>query len=75
MYNVHEAKSSLSKLLARVEAGDEVVIARNGRPVARLVPYTAPRRRQPGRLAGRLVMTPDFDETPPGVITEFEEGR
>jgi len=39
--NVHEAKSSLSRLLARVEAGEEVVIARAGRPVARLVPVAA----------------------------------
>ena len=46
--NVHEAKTTLSALLAQVEAGEEVVIARNGRPVARLVAVPAPTRREPG---------------------------
>ena len=41
--NVHEAKTHLSRLLQRIEAGEEIVIARAGRPVARLVPYGAPR--------------------------------
>lgn len=40
--NVHEAKTTLSRLLARVEAGEEIVIARGGKPIARLVPYTTP---------------------------------
>lgn len=40
--NVHEAKTNLSKLLARVEAGEEIVIARGGKPIARLEPFTAP---------------------------------
>ena len=48
--NVHEAKTTLSALLARVEAGEDVVIARNGRPVARLVAVPAPTRREPGIL-------------------------
>ena len=39
--NVHEAKTNLSRLLAQVEAGEDVVIARNGKPVARLVEYKA----------------------------------
>jgi len=43
-YNVHEAKSSLSKLLERVEEGEEVVIARHGTPVARLVPVVRKKR-------------------------------
>lgn len=46
--NVHEAKTTLSALLAQVEAGEDVVIARNGRPVARLVAVPAPTRREPG---------------------------
>ncbi|WP_203337448.1 type II toxin-antitoxin system Phd/YefM family antitoxin [Nocardioides limicola] len=41
--NVHEAKTNLSRLLARVEAGEEIVIARGGTPIARLEPYTQPR--------------------------------
>lgn len=40
--NVHEAKTNLSRLLARVEAGEEIVIARGGRPIARLEPFTRP---------------------------------
>ncbi len=47
--NVHEAKTHLSRLLERVDAGEEIVIARNGKPVARLVPVSAAPRR-PGRL-------------------------
>ena len=52
--NVREAKTSLSRLLARVEAGEEVDIARNGTPVARLVRCTPLGRRQPGLWKGRV---------------------
>ena len=48
--NVHQAKSTLSQLLAEVEKGGEVIIARNGVPVARLVPVRKPINRQPGAL-------------------------
>jgi prevent-host-death family protein len=61
--NVHEAKTHLSRLLERVEAGEEVVIARAGRPVARLVPYV--RRTEPRALGiwrGRVKIGPEFDE-------------
>ena len=60
--NVHEAKTHLSRLLERVEAGEEVVIARAGRPVARLVPYL--RRKEPrplGLWRGRVRLGPEFD--------------
>jgi prevent-host-death family protein len=60
--NIHEAKTHLSRLVARVEAGEEIVLARGGRPVARLVPMTVrthPRRL--GRLRGQLWIAPDFD--------------
>ena len=50
--NVHEAKSNLSRLLRQVEAGEEVVIARNGRPVARLAPIKKSGNRRPGALKG-----------------------
>jgi prevent-host-death family protein len=50
--NVHEAKSTLSALLAEVEQGEEVTIARNGTPVAKLVRVTAQHRREPGLLCG-----------------------
>jgi prevent-host-death family protein len=61
--NVYDAKTQLSQLLNRVEAGEEIVIARNGRPVARLAPL-APKRpdRVPGLWKGRFVVPDDFDE-------------
>jgi prevent-host-death family protein len=66
--NVHEAKTSLSKLLEEVEAGGRVVIARAGTPVAVLVPYrSAVRRRRLGLFPGDAVIHPDFDELPPDI--------
>lgn len=63
---VHEAKSTLSRLLARVEAGEEVVIARSGHPVARLVPIEREAaHRRPGSWAGRVRLGPDFDDPLP----------
>ncbi len=64
--NVHEAKTHLSRLLARVEAGEEIVIARNGRPVARLVEHDRHRGdRRFGALQGRLVVDDAFFEPLP----------
>lgn len=60
--NVYEAKSHFSQLLARVEAGEEIVIARNGRPVARLVPIAIRPDRTPGLFAGQIVIADDFDD-------------
>ena len=60
--NIHEAKTQLSKLIEAAEAGEEVIIARAGHPVARLVALkTAPAQRQPGALRGRIRMSADFD--------------
>lgn len=71
--NVHEAKTQLSRLLERVAAGEEVVIGKAGRPVARLVPYAeTPRRRRPGRWKGQVRIAADFDQTPDDVIAAFE---
>ena len=61
--NIYEAKTQLSKLVARAEAGEEITISRNGRPAARLVPLrrrTAPR--VPGALKGQFWMAGDVDE-------------
>ena len=71
--NVHEAKTHLSRLLAEVEAGQEVVIARNGTPVARLVPCQQRGKRQFGALKGRLVV-PDsfFDPLPEAELEAWE---
>lgn len=53
--NVHEAKTHLSRLLDQAHAGQEIILAKAGKPYARLLPLAdSPARRQPGRLAGRL---------------------
>ncbi len=71
--NVHEAKTHLSKLLERVEAGDEVIIARAGRPVARLIPFAQPGKRALGLDAGQGFIAPDFDAPlPDDVLADFE---
>ncbi len=68
--NIHEAKTHLSKLLERVMNGEEVVIAKSGKPIARLSPYSekVSKPRQPGNDAGKVLIAPDFDEPLP----EFE---
>ena len=48
--NIHQAKTQLSRLLKRVEAGEEVIVARAGKPVAKLVPLAGRKRREPGLL-------------------------
>ena len=64
--NVHEAKTHLSRLLERVEHGEEIVIARAGKPIARLVPLEpAEPRRLIGRNRGKIWMSEDFDEPLP----------
>ncbi len=71
--NIYEAKTQLSRLVDQVEAGDEIVIARAGRPVARLVPYRARREpRVPGAWRGRVRLSEDFDVTDADVIESFE---
>jgi len=62
--NIHEAKTQLSRLLLKVASGEEIIIARDGTPVARLVPYEQmPRKRILGRDAGRpFYISPDFDD-------------
>ena len=61
--NIHDAKTQLSRLLEQVEGGEEVVIARAGTPIARLVSYSAPRRKiaPPGAMAGEIWIADDFD--------------
>jgi len=68
--NVHEAKTHLSKLLQKVEAGEEVVIARAGKPVARLVPLTAPKPRVLGGDEGKVRIAPDFDAPLPDDLVD-----
>ncbi|MBX3508388.1 type II toxin-antitoxin system Phd/YefM family antitoxin [Parvibaculum sp.] len=61
---IHKAKTELSKLLARVEAGEEIVIARGSKPIAKLVAAdAAPKpKRQPGKWAGKMSIGPEFFE-------------
>jgi prevent-host-death family protein len=69
--NVHQAKTELSRLLEAVEAGEDVIIARAGVPVARLVPVPADPR-VPGRLAGQIRVGKDFDAPlPVGLVDAF----
>ena len=72
--NVYEAKTHLSRLLRRVAAGEEVVIAKSGKPIARLVPVGEPRReRVLGTEKGRISIPDDFDAPlPPDIQAAFE---
>lgn len=73
--NVHQAKTHLSRLLARAEAGEEVVIARRGTPVAQLVACKPRKKRRPGRLKGKVVITDAFfDPLPEEEIKLWEGG-
>ena len=73
LVNIHAAKTQLSRLVDEAAAGQEVIIARAGRPVARLMALEArPARRVLGRLAGRLQVPDDFDAPlPDEVLAEF----
>lgn len=69
--NVHEAKTHLSRLLARVARGEEIVIAKSGRPVAKLVGLARPvRRRMAGTARGKVIISPDFKAPLPKELRE-----
>jgi prevent-host-death family protein len=71
---IHQAKTHLSRLLVRVAAGEEIVIAKGGRPIAQLVPFNRPSRdRTPGQDRGRLKIAEDFDAPlPQEMLRAFE---
>ncbi len=72
--NVHAAKTHLSRLLERAEAGEEIVIGRAGKPIAKLVPYRPARpKRVFGRLKGQIVIHGDFDADNEEIARSFEE--
>jgi prevent-host-death family protein len=74
--NVHEAKTHLSRLLEEVAAGADVVIARAGKPVARLVPIEQlPKPKQLGLLRGRIKVPADFNAPLPADVVADFEGR
>jgi prevent-host-death family protein len=71
--NVHQAKTHLSRLLAEVAEGQEIVIAKSGRPVARLIPVEAKAPRRLGMDAGLVTIAEDFDAPlPDSVLEDFE---
>jgi prevent-host-death family protein len=74
--NIHAAKSQLSRLLDAAVAGEEVIIAKAGKPVARLVPIEKKQeRRKLGTLAGQFTVHDDFDDPLSDEILDAFEGR
>jgi len=72
--NVHEAKTHLSRLLDRVAAGEEIVLGKNGKPVAKLVPIQ-PVTRKPGRLKRKIKIAADFDAPLPQSLAAAFRGE
>jgi len=72
--NIHAAKTHFSKLIQRVQDGEEIVIAKSGTPVARLVPAgPGAKRRVPGSARGMFTMSDDFDDPLPDEIMKYFE--
>lgn len=73
--NIHEAKTHLSKLLAQVKKGQEIIIAKSGKPIAKLIPIAEkPARRIPGTAKNKITISPSFnDPLPENVLEEFEK--
>ena len=71
--NVHEAKTHLSRLLERAHAGEEIVIAKGGKPYARLVPLAPPTPREPGLLRGRVLSDAFFEPLPEDELSAWGE--
>ena len=59
--NLYDAKTQLSSLVEMAAAGEEIIIAKNGMPMAKLVAFKDPVKRKPGRLKGKIWISPDFD--------------
>jgi prevent-host-death family protein len=71
--NMHEAKSTLSRLVERAMAGEEIILARAGKPLVRLVPVVRRREpRQPGKWRDQVWMADDFDRLPEDLLDAFE---
>jgi prevent-host-death family protein len=76
MVNIHSAKTHLSRLVAEVAAGEEIVIAKAGKPVARLLPFEPLREpRRPGLMKGKIWIADDFDEPLPEEIMAAPRGE
>ena len=73
VFNMHQAKTSLSRLVERALAGEDIVIARNGDPLVKLVPVPKEQKpRVPGRLKGQVWIGPDFEFTDAEIEELFE---
>ena len=76
IFNIHDAKTNFSKLIDAVGQGEEIVIAKAGKPAARLVPIqSALRKRKPGALKGKMHVAEDFDAPLPDTLLAAFEGR
>jgi prevent-host-death family protein len=74
--NMHEAKTQFSRLVQRVQAGEEIIIANRGVPVARLAPLESPKiKRQLGFYEGKFTVPDDFDAPLPDEILDAFEGK
>lgn len=74
--NIHAAKTHLSRLVEDASAGEEIVIAKAGRPIAKLVPLentAEPQRRRLGGLAGQIALPPNFDDPLPDEFLSYFE--
>ena len=73
--NIHDAKTHLSRLLEDVAKGEDVVIARAGRPIARIVPFDRGGKRKLGALDGQIRIPEDFDSPLPDEVLDTVQGR
>ena len=72
--NIHQAKTQLSRLLERVVAGEEIIITKSGKPLAKLVPFHTTVR-HPGRLKGKIKIGRDFDAPLPETLAAAFRGE
>lgn len=76
IYNLYEAKTSLSRLVDRAASGEEIILAKAGKPLAKLVPLQRPSQpRKPGGWEGRVRISEDFDAPLPAEIQKAFEGE
>ena len=76
IYNLYEAKTDLSRLVDRAASGEEIILAKAGKPLAKLVPFhQPPGPRKPGGWEGRMRISEDFDGPLPPEVQDAFEGR
>jgi prevent-host-death family protein len=73
--NLYEAKLNLSRLVERAAAGEEIIIAKNGKPMAKLVPLPPQKPRVPGGWEGKVWIADNFDDPLPDELLDLFEGR